>query len=196
MLETLASLVLIASGYVLGSIPSGYIVGRLHGVDIRRIGDGNIGMMNVWRQLGAPSGFLVFFADVAKAGVAVQVGRIGDLGDAVPMAAGAAALVGHRYPFTLGFRGGRSAACACGAVLGFIPLEAAGPLLLGIAIVAGTRNAIAALGIGFATMLGILVARGAEPAAIVYVIAIPVYAGINDALDRAKRQPMPVDTSA
>lgn len=153
-------------------------------------------MMNVWRQLGAKWGFLVFFADVAKAALAVQLGRVGGLGDAVPMAAGAAALVGHRYPFTLGFRGGRSAACACGAVLGFIPLEAAGPLLLGIAIVVATRNAIAALAVGFATMLGILLARGADSAAIFYVIAIPVYAGVNDALDRSKRRPVPVDTSA
>lgn len=193
-METVAALALIAGGYVLGSIPSGYLAGRLHGIDIRRVGDGNIGMMNVWRQVGPGWGFLVFVADVAKAALAVQLGRVGDFGDTVPMAAGAAALVGHRYPFTLGFRGGRSAASACGAVLGLIPLEGIGPLVLGIAIVVVTRNAIAALGIGFATMLGILVARGADPATIAYVIAVPVYAGVNDALDRSRRRPLPSDT--
>ena len=179
---------LLIAGYLLGSFPSGYLIGRAHGIDIRRVGDGNVGMMNVYRQVGPKWGFLTFALDVAKAAAAVGLGRWVDAGDGATMAAGAVALVGHRYPATLGFRGGRSAASGGGVVLGFAPAEAAVPLLIGVVIVAMTRNAIVALAVAFSSLLLIMIVREAGACAIAYVIAVPVYAGVNDALDRSRRR--------
>jgi glycerol-3-phosphate acyltransferase PlsY len=194
--DALAVVLLILAGYLLGSFPSGYLIGRAHGIDIRRVGDGNVGMMNVYREVGPAWGLLTFALDILKAAAAVGLGRWVDIGDEATMAAGAAALVGHRYPVTLGFRGGRSAGSATGVVVAFAPLEAAGPLALGVAIIVFARNSVAALAVSFATLLVILLVRQADAGTIAYLIGLPIYAGVNDALDRMrKRRPVPEQTA-
>ena len=65
-------------GYLLGSIPTGYLVGRRHGIDIREHGSGNIGATNVVRVLGKKPGYLVFFCDAIK-GLLLAVRHPGDL---------------------------------------------------------------------------------------------------------------------
>lgn len=114
------ALALIAS-YLLGAIPFGFVLARLvKGVDLRRVGSGNIGATNAGRVLGKPLGLLAFALDFAKGGVAVWVFAplAGDAGAplVVPVACGAAAVLGHCFPVYLGFKGGKGVATACGAV--------------------------------------------------------------------------------
>ncbi len=187
MRDVVLPILIVAAGYSFGSLPTGYLIGRHCGLDIRRVGDGNVGMMNVYRSIGPGWGYLCFLVDLGKGTLAVAIARAIDGGDATAMAAGAAALVGHRYPVWLAFEGGRSAATACGVVLGIAPLGAIGPLALGVALIAWTKNSILALGGGFAVLLVVLLLRRTEPAIVVYAIAVPVYAGLNDALDRRRR---------
>lgn len=111
---------LIILGYLIGSIPVGFILGKLaRGIDIREHGSGNIGMTNVMRLLGVKAGVFVFFADMAKGAAAVALAW--PIVTAYPhwaeVAGGAAAIVGHSWPIYIGFRGGRGIATGFGAVL-------------------------------------------------------------------------------
>ena len=122
-LNTPLSLVLaVVAGYLLGSIPSGLLIGRwLRGIDIREFGSGRTGATNALRSLGARGFILTFLADAAKAMAAVVLARyiVGDNGD--PTLAGAigglAAIIGHNWSVFIGFSGGRGVASSFGAML-------------------------------------------------------------------------------
>ncbi|HEV2600050.1 glycerol-3-phosphate 1-O-acyltransferase PlsY [Sphingopyxis sp.] len=111
---------LVAVGYLLGSIPFGVILTRLFGAgDLRQIGSGNIGATNVLRtgRKGLAAATLVL--DGAKGAVAVVLARhfVPELGDHAAMIAGAAAMIGHCYPVWLRFRGGKGVATLLGLAL-------------------------------------------------------------------------------
>ncbi len=119
-------------GYLLGSIPFAYIVARLKkGVDIRKLGGGNVGALNTYREIGPAYGIGVLAADIAKGAVAVLIARWLDLSPAWTCAAGFAAVIGHNWPVFLGFQGGKGAATVMGVMLGLTPIE----LLIGGALV-------------------------------------------------------------
>jgi glycerol-3-phosphate acyltransferase PlsY len=131
---------LIALGYLLGSIPSGYIVGTLAGVDVRSAGSGNIGATNVARIVGKRLGVLTLLADTAKGYVPVFIAlRIG-LGPAAIALVAVAAFLGHLYPLFLRFQGGKGVATAFGALLATAP--AATLILMAVfgAAVLGSRR--------------------------------------------------------
>ncbi|HEV3244512.1 MAG TPA: glycerol-3-phosphate 1-O-acyltransferase PlsY [Chthoniobacterales bacterium] len=121
---TFATVVLLA--YLLGSIPAGYIAGRIGGVDVRKVGSGNIGATNVTRVLGKRFGYPVFAVDFAKGLGAVAVGMtIAKSAQSTPKfvdlcGAGAAifSVVGHSYPIWLGFKGGKGVATSLGSIFG------------------------------------------------------------------------------
>ena len=108
--------------YLLGSIPVAYLVGRVYGVDIRKLGDTNVGAGNTLRQVGKLAAAIVAFADIGKGVAAVLLARALGGGDAGAMLAGALAVVGHNWPVFLGFRGGRGAATGMGVFFAFFPL--------------------------------------------------------------------------
>ncbi|MEA1961082.1 MAG: glycerol-3-phosphate acyltransferase [Bacillota bacterium] len=101
--------------YLLGSIPSAYLVGKqARGIDIRSHGSGNVGTMNTRAVLGWPCAILVFIMDVAKGVLAVYLGTLLSM---AAMTAACMAVVGHIFPLWLGFRGGKGLATAFGAML-------------------------------------------------------------------------------
>ena len=114
------------AGYLLGSIPSGYLAGRwLKGVDIRTLGSGSTGATNVLRQFGKAPALVVFLVDVLKGTAAVLLAKalLQPLGitaesDWWVVAAGLAALAGHIWPVWLGWRGGKAVATGLGMLLG------------------------------------------------------------------------------
>jgi acyl phosphate:glycerol-3-phosphate acyltransferase len=112
-------------GYLAGSIPSGYWVVRLvRGIDIRRVGSGNIGATNVWRVLGWRYGVPVILLDVAKGFVPALLARL-LVDDLAGVIAGGAAMAGHWRPVFLKFeRGGKIVATTGGALIGVAPLVA------------------------------------------------------------------------
>jgi glycerol-3-phosphate acyltransferase PlsY len=104
-----------AIGYLLGSIPWGLVLSRLagHG-DIRRIGSGNIGATNVLRSGSKSLAALTLLLDTAKGILAVAIGQ--RWGEAAAFAAAGAAVIGHMFPFWLGFRGSKGVATAFGVL--------------------------------------------------------------------------------
>jgi len=118
-------LVLWVLSYLLGSVPTGYIVASVTGVDIRRSGSGNIGATNVARTVGWKKGVLTLVLDAAKGFFPVLAAVGLDLGITAASIAGLAAFLGHLYPIFLKFQGGKGVATALGVFLGTMPLAAA-----------------------------------------------------------------------
>ncbi len=109
-------------GYLIGSLPLGYLAARhWAGVDLRRVGSGNVGATNVLRVSGPSLGVLVMMADMAKGvAAAALAGRVGGSEEA-SVTAGVAAVAGHMFPIWLGGRGGKGVATACGAFAWLAP---------------------------------------------------------------------------
>ena len=110
-------------GYLLGSIPSGYLAGRwCKGIDLRELGSGSTGATNVLRQVGKGPALVVFVIDVAKGAIAVLLASSlmegAPLSDWLQVLAGLAALAGHIWPVWLGFKGGKAVATGLGLFLG------------------------------------------------------------------------------
>ena len=117
-MNNVITLVLIAAGaYFIGNINPAIIIGRLHGIDIRKEVSGNAGMTNTIRVIGLGAGISVFVVDVLKAFLSVKLGTLiaGDLSGG--MVAFAAVVIGHCYPALYGFKGGKGVAASLGAAL-------------------------------------------------------------------------------
>ena len=113
---------LILGSYLFGSIPCGYLLGKIKRVDLRRHGSGNTGATNAFRVLGKQLGMLVFFCDVVKGLVPALAGA--HFGPGWGVLAGLATVAGHNWSVFLGFRGGRGVATGAGVVLALMPKAA------------------------------------------------------------------------
>lgn len=123
-MERLAAL---AIGYVFGLFQTSYIYGRLKGIDIRRYGSGNAGTTNTLRVLGTKAGLIVLAGDILKCILAIVVVRLlfvnghTDGYYLLAMYAALGAILGHNYPFYLGFKGGKGIAATAGLILAIHP---------------------------------------------------------------------------
>lgn len=129
-MEIVGYIALAIGAYLLGSIPTGYLVARAKGIDIRSVGSGNIGATNVFRILGKPAGVFVLVFDGLKGFAAcawfsdliIQVfGVPGGAEVDARLAAGIAAVLGHNYPCWLKFQGGKGVATSAGALAALVP---------------------------------------------------------------------------
>ena len=149
----LLELAVIVIGYLLGSIPSAYIVARLRrGIDIREVGVGNMGAANTFREIGVWEGIVVLLVDMAKGAATILIARALGVSQPWLLGAGFASLLGHNFPVFLGFRGGKGSATAVGIFLLLAPRETG--IALGIAAIPllltrNAHNVAVALGIGF-----------------------------------------------
>lgn len=131
----------VVAAFLLGSVPSGYLVVRWSkGHDVRRSGSGNIGATNVYRTAGEAAGLATFALDAAKGALAVLVCTLpGAPSPWIEAAAGLAAVLGHAYSPWLGGRGGKGVATAAGATAVLAPLPFGVGLAVAALVVAGTR---------------------------------------------------------
>ena len=103
--------------YLLGSIPSGLIIGKtFYKTDIRQHGSGNLGGTNTFRTLGVKAGIAVTLADILKGTLAASLPYLFHV-DINPLLAGVLAVIGHTYPIFAGFRGGKAVATSGGVLL-------------------------------------------------------------------------------
>jgi glycerol-3-phosphate acyltransferase PlsY len=130
--------VLLLGSYLLGSIPFGYLAGRLGGIDIQQAGSGNVGATNVVRVLGKRYGYPVFALDVLKGFGAVKISMLMAPGrppewnspEIFGILAAMSSVLGHLYPPWLRFKGGKGVATSAGALLALTPIAT----LIGVAI--------------------------------------------------------------
>jgi glycerol-3-phosphate acyltransferase PlsY len=172
-----ASIILaIVIGYLLGSIPFAYIAGRLiKGVDIRKIGGGNMGALNTMREIGTTAGFIVFFADIAKGSLAVLVAQWLDLSLPWVFVAGFAAVVGHNWPVWVKFRGGQGLATTMGVLLVLAPIEFAISFAILVVVILFTSNVRLGSAVGLAFLPLFIWLFGGELNLIVYSLALCLF---------------------
>ena len=140
-MEIVSYILVALAAYLLGSIPTGFLVARVMGVDIRKAGSGNIGATNALRVLGKPAGVLVLLVDAVKGFAAVvlivnwypalcelapSVFGVGGQPDArlretLGIVAGLFAVLGHNYTCWLGFKGGKGIATSAGVLTALVP---------------------------------------------------------------------------
>lgn len=163
----LALSLLVLAAYLLGSIPNGLLIARLKGVDLQKVGSGNIGATNVFRCVGKGWGIAAFVLDAVKGFVpAFFFPRL--LESAPPwlgLACGIAAVAGHNWPVWLKFKGGKGVSTSAGMLLGIAP---------------------AAVGVGFAVFaLTVALTRFVSLGSILAAIAVPAaYLWMNGADNR------------
>ncbi|GHH99100.1 glycerol-3-phosphate 1-O-acyltransferase PlsY [Neobacillus kokaensis] len=115
-------LIILVLAYLLGSIPSGLIIGKVfYKTDIREHGSGNLGGTNTFRTLGIKAGLVVTIADILKGTLATALPALLAV-DMHPLLAGVLAVIGHTYPIFAGFRGGKAVATSGGVILCYEPL--------------------------------------------------------------------------
>ncbi len=172
-------LVFAALGYLLGSVPFAVIVSRAFRLaDPRSFGSGNPGATNVLRSGSKAAALLTLLGDAAKGWLAMFVAaRVGADGTAIAVA-GLAAFLGHVFPFTLGFRGGKGVATALGVLLGFSATLAGITAAIWLAVVVFTRySSLAALGAAAAApaLSWWLLASVEVTAAVTFMCAVLIY---------------------
>ena len=155
--------IVVVAAYLIGTFPTAALVARAHGRDVTHEGSGNPGASNFYRLAGRRAGLLVFAGDFVKGVAAAGAGLLLD-GRPLALACGAAAVVGHCFPVTRRFRGGKGVATGAGFTLVIEPLVAVVAVAVWLVIAKGAHKAsiasvLVALGIPFA----VLALRGFEP---------------------------------
>lgn len=137
----LAILLIATAAYLLGSVPTGYLLIRLfRHQDIRSVGSGNIGATNVLRTTGRVAGIATLLLDIGKGYLAVWIaGRLSNQGVTAMCAATLAVMAGHAFPVFLHFKGGKAVASFVGAFLCLTPLALGAVLVVFVVVVAWTR---------------------------------------------------------
>jgi acyl-phosphate glycerol 3-phosphate acyltransferase len=159
-----AAVLLLTAAYLLGAIPFGYLIGRARGIDLFKVGSGNIGATNAARVLGPRFGALVFLLDFLKGALpvalvvplarAIAPGAETVLGalNVLRVATAGLSFLGHLYPVYLGFRGGKGIATGAGTMFVLVPGPAAFALLAWIAVLF-TSRIVSLASLAAATML-------------------------------------------
>lgn len=172
--------VFVLGGYLLGSIPTGLLLGRLlKGVDIREYGSGKTGMTNALRTLGPGPAVAVLVADALKGALPVLIaGMVTD--DALVQVGGAlAAIAGHDWPLYAGFRGGRGVATSFGAIVAMMPPLGLVLPIIGAVILLPFRyvSLMSTLGSVIATLL-VIVLAATDRVPLAYAVFAVVVAGL------------------
>lgn len=120
-------LIALIIGYLFGLFQTSYFLGKEKGFDIRKTGSGNAGTTNALRTMGLKAGALVMIGDIVKSIIAIAVVRLllgsrhPEISSLLAVYAGLGAILGHNFPFYLGFRGGKGVACTAGLIISLTP---------------------------------------------------------------------------
>ena len=132
-------IVLILVGYLIGTVPCSYLVGKFMGnIDVREHGSGNAGATNVLRTVGKKAALFALIGDVLKGIVPAIIGQM-ILGMDGAVLCAIFAVIGHCYPITLGFKGGKGVATAGGMIIGTNPLVALGLFIYMFGLIRTTK---------------------------------------------------------
>jgi len=142
--------------FILGSIPFGVIIARVKGVDLKKVGSGNIGATNVLRSIGKWPAAVTLLGDVLKGTAAVAIGSYFEIGTFYEGLAGLSAIIGHNFSLFLGFRGGKGVATSFGVLSIYSPQTALFTFIIWLVVVILTKY----------SSLGALVSFGLLPVCI------------------------------
>lgn len=134
-------IICILIGYILGTLPTAFLLGKKQGIDIREYGSGNSGATNALRVMGKKAGAFVFVIDMLKAAAAFWISGyfFGEYSTAAAVYGGLGAIIGHCFPFYLKFKGGKGVACFVALILSIDPVMGATIIALGLSVLIFTR---------------------------------------------------------
>jgi len=173
----MSRLICFVIGYLFGMIPTGYLIGRMNGIDIRTKGSGNIGSTNMERTLGMEWALVTLAGDFLKVIIALFItGALyrdqADMRYLLALITGFGAMIGHSFPATLGFKGGKGVATAGGLII-YLGIRVILPVFgVFIGVVAGSRH----------VSLGSIVASVTFAAVNIFLILAGIPAGWNGVL--------------
>jgi len=144
--------------FLIGSIPFGIIIAKAKGVDLKKVGSGNIGATNVLRSIGKYPALLTLLGDVLKGTAAVALGRYFGSGPVFEGLVGFCAILGHNFSLFLGFRGGKGVATSFGVLSFYSPQTALFTFIIWLIVVMTTKY----------SSLGALVSFGLLPLSIMF----------------------------
>jgi len=137
---------LIVCAFLTGSIPVGVLVAKTKGVDLKRVGSGNIGATNVLRSIGKRPAALTLLGDMLKGTLAVALARYFGMGTFYEGLVGLSAILGHNFSVFLGFRGGKGVATSLGVFILYSPQTALITFIIWLVVVLTTKySSLAAL---------------------------------------------------
>ncbi|GAB4407662.1 MAG: glycerol-3-phosphate 1-O-acyltransferase PlsY [Anaerolineales bacterium] len=183
------TLLLIAMGYLMGSIPTSYLAGRwLKGIDLRRYGSGTVSGTSVYYHVSRPAVVAVGVLDIAKVWLPTWLGIRWGLGLGAALVAGLAAMIGHNWPLYLGFHGGRGHSSIIGIMLAVFPWGF--PWLLAFMALGRLMGQTALFSLlGIAT-LPLLVAFADQPPEVIWATVATLAITLAKRLE-ANRRPLP-----
>jgi acyl phosphate:glycerol-3-phosphate acyltransferase len=133
------NIILLIAAFVLGSIPFGIITAKVKGIDLKKVGSGNIGATNVLRSLGKWPAVITLLGDILKGTLAVAIGKYSGVEPPYEGLIGIAAISGHSFSIFLGFKGGKGVATSLGVLLMYTPHAALVTLIVWIGVVLFTK---------------------------------------------------------
>jgi len=133
------NIILLIAAFVLGSIPFGIITAKVKGIDLKKVGSGNIGATNVLRSLGKWPAVITLLGDILKGTLAVAIGKYSGVEPLYEGLIGIAAISGHSFSIFLGFKGGKGVATSLGVLLMYTPHVALVTLVVWIGVVLFTK---------------------------------------------------------
>lgn len=182
--------VALAIAFFLGAVPWAYIVSRrVAGVDIRTVGDGNVGARNTFNEVGHGAGMVVGLLDFAKGATAILLARQLGLDQAWVLAAGMAVVAGHDWNPFMRFQGGQGFAPTVGVLFALMPQETLMAMVLASIVLALSRHWNFSNAVGFAFLPLAAWWSGQHYRMIVYLAAMLSVVGIKKLVDlpRARR---------
>jgi glycerol-3-phosphate acyltransferase PlsY len=133
------NIILLIAAFVLGSIPFGIITAKVKGIDLKKVGSGNIGATNVLRSLGRWPAVITLLGDILKGTLAVAIGKYSGVEPLYEGLIGIAAILGHNFSIFLGFKGGKGVATSLGVLLIYTPHVALITLIVWVGVVLFTK---------------------------------------------------------
>jgi glycerol-3-phosphate acyltransferase PlsY len=152
-MDMITLIFLFITAFILGSIPFGIIIAKAKGIDLKKVGSGNIGATNVLRSLGKWPALLTVLGDMLKGTAAVAIGRYFGLGPFYEGLIGFTAIIGHNFSLFLKFGGGKGVATSLGVLVIYAPKIALLTLIIWFVVVIFTKY----------SSLGALVSLGLLP---------------------------------
>jgi glycerol-3-phosphate acyltransferase PlsY len=162
--------------FILGSIPFGIIIAKARGVDLKRVGSGNIGATNVLRSLGKGPAVFTLLGDILKGSIAVAIGKYFGLEPIYVGLAGISAILGHNFSLFLGFKGGKGVATSIGVLIVYTPKVAFFTLLIWFIVVFFTKYSSLGAIVSFGLLpVNIILFDFADKAKVVTAILIALF---------------------
>jgi len=178
-------ILLFITAFLLGSIPFGIIIAKAKGVNLKKVGSGNIGATNVLRSLGKWPAALTLLGDVLKGTAAIAIGRYLGAGPVYEGLVGFSAILGHNFSIFLGFRGGKGVATSLGVLSIYSPQIALFTFIIWLAVVIFTKYSSMGALVSFGLLpINILFFDGREKLFTAILITILIFIRHRDNIQR------------